>query len=227
MMLSTLVALAESRRDRPAGRGWVRVVVAVVASMGVASPARAQIAVDGVVAVIGAALVTQSDVRAVRTFRLLPFAEDATDDDITKLAVDRELMRSEVTRFATPEPDARAVDAKLGQVMAGVGDANAVARALASCAMTPARLRAWIVEDLKIARHLDDRFAAAAAVSDDDSLRFYREQGARFAVDGIVPPFEEVADAVRTQAARERRQVLVEQWLAGLRRTAAIRTPRR
>jgi hypothetical protein len=202
-------------------------VVALLASVGLATPSGAQIAVDRVVAVVGTALVTQSDIRAVRTFRLLPFDEDATDDDIAKLAVDRELMRSEVTRFATPEPEPDAVDAKLGQVMTGVGDANAVARALANCAMTPARLRAWIVEDLKIARHLDDRFAAAAALSEDDILRYYREQGARFAVNGTVPAFEEVAEAVRSQAARERRQVLVDQWLAGLRRTATIRTPRR
>ncbi len=201
--------------------------MALLATVGIATPAGAQIDVDRVVAVVGTALVTQSDVRAIRTLRLLPLDEDATDDEIAKLAVDRELMRSEVTRFATPEPEPQVVDAALAQVMAGVGDANAVARALANCAMTPARLRAWIVEDLKIARHLDDRFAAAAASSEEEVLRYYREQGARFAVDGTVPPFEEVADAVRSEAARERRQVLVDQWLAGLRRSATIRIPRR
>lgn len=202
-------------------------VAAVVALSGLGEPAVAQVAIERVVAVVGSALVTFSDVRAVRVFGLLDVSPDTTDDEITKLLIDRELMRTEVARFATPEPAAAAVEARLSAVVGRVGDAAAVSRALADCAMTPARLRAWIVEDMKIAQHIDDRFAAAATLTDDDVLRFYRDQGSRFAVDGAVPPFEEVEEAVRSRATFERRQTLIAQWLGGLRRTASIRTPRR
>lgn len=187
----------------------------------------AQVTLDRVVAVVSGALVTLSDVRAARELRLVDLPADATDDDIVKLLIDRELMRGEVARFGTPEPPATEVDARLSKVTSALGDANAVAQALARCGLTPARLRAWVVEDMRIARHLDDRFAAAATLSDEDVLRFYRERGARFAVGGAVPPFEEVADEVRRQAVLERREGLVAQWLAGLRRSAVVRTPRR
>lgn len=223
-----VMRVTETRPSRSASPAVpARLTLIACAALLASASLVAQVTLDRVVAVVSGALVTLSDVRAARDLRLVELPADATDDDIAKALIDRELMRSEVARFGTPEPPAPEVDARLSKVTSALGDANAVSQVLASSGMTPARLRAWIVEDMRIARHLDDRFAAAATPTDEDVLRFYRERGARFAVAGVVPPFEEVGDEVRRQAVLERREGLVAQWLAGLRRTAVVRTPRR
>lgn len=191
------------------------------------SPAVAQVTLDRVVAVVGTTLVTLSDVRAARLLGLVPASPTTTDDEIARQLIDRELMRGEVARFATPEPSPTAIETKLAEVTGRLGDPAATERALAAAGLTAQRLRAWIAEDLRIAQHLDDRFTAAATLTDEDILRYYREHGDRFAVGGEVPPFEEVEQTVRVVATEERRRGLVDQWLGGLRRSATVRTPRR
>ena len=81
------------------------------------SPAQAPAGelLERTLAVVGGAVVTQSDVTLARTLRLLDGGPVPESDLLTRL-VDRELMLQEVARFAPPEPAAAAVATRLETV---------------------------------------------------------------------------------------------------------------
>ena len=58
--------------------------------------------------------------------------------------------------------------------------------------------------------------------SEDEILRHYREHAAEFTVSGKLQPLEAAREAVRTAVIREQRDVLVRQWVEGLRRRGAV-----
>ena len=68
-------------------------------------------------------------------------------------------MLREVERYAPPPPSETLVTRRLQEIRGGVG-AAAVEAALAAGGFTEERLRAWIVDDLRIAAYLDQRFSA-------------------------------------------------------------------
>ncbi len=88
--------------------------VIVLALVGVALPLRADV-VDRVMAVVGTAVVTLSDVRAAETFGLTSGTAPA---DVLAALVDRELMLGEVDRYAAPDPEPGVLDRRLAQIQA-------------------------------------------------------------------------------------------------------------
>jgi hypothetical protein len=198
-----------------------RRIIAVLLTLALAAPAAAQV-IDRVVAVVGGQAITASDVRAVRRLQLVTPA-DAGDAEVIDRLVVREMMRTEVDRFSVAPPAAADIDAATAKVRARLG-ANAPA-ALDALGMSDARLRAWIEDDDRIRRYVDQRFDAAAQPSDEEVLTFFRSREREFAKNGQAQPFEAVRQEVHARLMGERRQRLVDEWVAGLRRRTTVTLP--
>ncbi len=88
--------------------------------------------VDRVLAIVDGRLVTLSDVRVTTTLGLTPVVEgkDAVASALDRW-IERLLVLQEVDRFAPPEPDEAAVNARMSEVLAPLGTAEAVTQRLA------------------------------------------------------------------------------------------------
>jgi hypothetical protein len=176
---------------------------------------------DRVMAVVGTAVVTLSDVRAAEAFGLAP---SATSAEVLAALIDRELMLREVDRYTAPDPDPAVVDRRLAQIQARFPTRALFEQALVRTAMTEPRLRAVVSETLRVESYLDQRFGSAAQPAPDEVLRYYREHPAEFTRAGRVVPFDEAQPALQSKLAAERRRELIGDWLDRLRRRATVAT---
>jgi hypothetical protein len=191
--------------------------VACVACL-VATAASAQV-IDRVVAIVGGQAITASDVRAARKLQLVTPA-DLSEAALVDHLVVREMMRTEVDRFSVAAPDAAALDAAVAAARARLGpDAPA---ALDAIGMSEARLRAWLEDDRRITRYLDQRFDAAAQPSEEEVLTYFRSREREFTRDGQPQPFEAVRAEAHARLVAQRRQQLIDEWVAGLRRRTTV-----
>jgi hypothetical protein len=187
------------------------------------------VTLDRLVATVGGQPIMASDVRAARTLGLLdavpadrPSAEGVPDDGgVVERLIVRELMRAEVDRYSIALPDMEVVEERLAAVRARAGGPTLDA-ALDRVGMTRGRLRAWVEDDLRIERYLQQRFDAAAQPSDEEARTFFESHEREFLRDGRPQPFAAVREAVRARLAADRRRDLIDDWLAGLRRRASV-----
>ena len=158
------------------------VICVVLAGVLVAGPARAE-TIDRVLAVVAGQLITLTDVTAALDLRLQATegAADPVRAVLSKL-IDRELILTEVDRYAPPEPTADAVDREVQRVRARFPSQDALDAALARSGIDEKHLRETLRQDLRMRAYLDQRFTAAS----------------------------------------DRRQVLVDEWMAGLRRRGEV-----
>ncbi|MGE3345766.1 MAG: hypothetical protein AB7L71_20270, partial [Vicinamibacterales bacterium] len=84
---------------------WLALVLSCVCMW----PSQAQVVIDRVVAVVNGDVITQSDLRAARTLRLVP---DESDAATVQRIIDRRLALAELQRFQAPAAPASDVDAR-------------------------------------------------------------------------------------------------------------------
>jgi hypothetical protein len=196
------------------------IALLLVCAAAAVAPAQAVVA-DRLVATVSGQPIMASDLRAARALELVPRAATLDDAALIDALVVRELMRVEVERFSTTLTDvdrgitARA-DAEARTGRAGGEDG------LAALGLTPGRLLAWLEDDARIERYMRQRFDAASQPSDDEALTWFQIHERDYLREGRPRPFAEVRDEVRTRLAAERRQSLVDDWVAGLRRRAVV-----
>ena len=178
--------------------------------------------IDRVLAVAAGNLIMLSDVTAALEFGLVArgTAPDPVRDTLSRL-IDRAIILAEVERYAPPEPDASAVDRELQAVRSGFASPQAFDQTLARVGVNETHLRETLRQNLRIRAYLDQRFTVAPP-TDDEVGRYYREHQQEFSRNGAIVPFDQarqnVVEAVRT----ERRRMLVDDWVAGLRRRSEI-----
>ena len=175
---------------------------------------------DRLVAVVAGQPIMASDLRAARTLDLIRGAAELDDAALIDRLVVRELMRMEVERFSTTVADAdraAAVRTDAEARAARAGEAG-----LAALGLSPGRLLAWLEDDVRIEHYMRQRFDAAAQPSDDEALIWFQIHEREYLRDGRPRPFAAVREDVRARLAAERRQSLVDDWIAGLRRRAII-----
>lgn len=177
--------------------------------------------VDRIVAVVGGQAITASDVRAARVLGLVD-VDARSDEAIIDRLIVRELTRVEVDRFAVAPGDPIDVEARFKQALTGVPAGPSATGSLDALGMTEARLRAWIDDDSRIERYLQQRFDVAAQPTDDEVLTYFQSREREFLQNGRPMPFASVQPQVRARLAGERRRQLIDEWVAGLRRRAAI-----
>jgi hypothetical protein len=183
--------------------------------------------VDRVMAVVGAAVVTLSDARAVLAFGVVqPVTDDPLGEAVDYL-VNRQLILGEVNRYAAPPPDPAVLEQRLSAVRGRFPNAAALQAAMSATAVTEARLRDFAIDTLRIEAYLDQRFSAQAQPTPEEVERYFRDHAAEFAVEGRVPDFEEARPAVQAPVHAERRAALIADWLDRLRRRSTIRLARR
>jgi hypothetical protein len=193
--------------------GAVAVAAAVSAVQGVIA--------DRLVAVVSGQPMMASDLRAARALDLVAGAAALDDAALIDRLIVRELMRAEVERFSTTLTD---VDRGItGRAAADERTARAGGEdGLAALGLTPGRLLAWLEDDARIERYMRQRFDASAQPSDDEALTWFQIHEREYLRDGRPRPFAEVRDEIRARLAAERRQSLVDEWVAGLRRRAVV-----
>jgi hypothetical protein len=191
----------------------------VLALVGVTPPLRADV-VDRVMAVVGSAVVTLSDVRAAEAFGL---ASGATPAEVLAALIERELMLGEVDRYVAPDPEPAVLDRRLAQIQARFPSRALFEQALARTAMTEVRLQAFVSESLRVESYVDQRFGSAAQPTPDEVRRYYQEHPAEFTKAGRLAPFDEIQTAAQQRLAADRKRALVVEWLDRLRRRGQVR----
>lgn len=200
----------------------IRVLLVALALFGAAGPLRAEV-IDRILAVVDTQIVTLSDARAALRFALVP--EDVSADPIAAVLqrlIDRRLMLAEVDRYAPPEPTPAAVDAAVAVIERRFTDTLEMEIALNQSAMSREELRRYVRDSLRLETYFQQRFSTVVQPSEDEILRYYREHAADFTVSGKLQPLEAARESVRTAVIREQRDVLVRQWVEGLRRRGAV-----
>jgi hypothetical protein len=178
--------------------------------------------IDRVLAVVAGNLIMLSDVTAAREFGLVAqgAAPDPVRETLSRL-IDRAIILAEVERYAPPEPDADAVDRELQAVRSGFASPQAFDQTLARTGVNEKHLRETLRQNLRIRAYLDQRFTVTSP-SDEDVGRYYREHQQEFSRNGALVPFDQARQNVVQAIRTERRRMLVDDWVAGLRRRAEI-----
>ena len=178
--------------------------------------------IDRVLAVVAGDLITLSDVNACRELGLLAGVQPASPtSEVLPRLIDRALMLAEVERYAPPEPAAASVDRQVQLAKSRFATTQAFEAVLARVGYDERHLRETVRQDLRLAAYLDQRFTVPPP-SQDDLGRYYREHPDRFAEGGQLAPFDEARPRVLEALVGERRQRLVSDWVAGLRKRAEI-----
>jgi hypothetical protein len=177
---------------------------------------------DRVLAVVGGEMITLTDVTAARDLGLI--AAGSTPDPIRAILsrlIDRQLILAEVDRYAPSEPAADAVGREVGSVRARFATDQAFHDALMRSGIDERHLRETVRQDLRTEAYLNQRFAVAPW-TDEELGAYYRDHQPLFVRDGVVLPFDAVRAQVVQVASADRRRMLVDEWVAGLRRRSDI-----
>jgi hypothetical protein len=202
-----------------------RVRRALLALILTAAAAASAEVIDRVMAIVDGHLITLSDVRRAMTLRLVdrdsaPAAETAALERL----IDRVLILQEVERYAPPEPERAALDIQVRDVERRVGSGNLVST-LSDVGASEAWLRQWVRDDLRMRAYIDQRFAGAAEPTDEELENYFRLHPDEFTRNGQEMNEASARQLARTRVMATRRQVLVDDWLTGLRRRATIVRP--
>ena len=178
--------------------------------------------IDRVLALVGGEVITLSDVTAASELGLVTIgnATDPTGFVLLRL-IDRRLVLIEVDRYAPPEPAAEAVDREAQRVRATFSSGLAYEATLARSGIDEKHLRELLRDELRIRAYLDQRFAVPPP-NDEDLGRYYREHLQTFTRGGQVLPLDTARAEITRALTVDRRQMLVDEWVAGLRRRADI-----
>jgi len=204
-------------------RSPATLLLAAAISLTSAGAAPAAEIIDRVLAAVGGQIITLSDVRAALRLGLVP--PDVSEDPVAaalQRLIDRTLMQTEVERYVPPEPDPAAVDAGVAAVRARFADAAAFDAVLKETAMSHDKLRRHVRDTLRLQVYLQQRFGSLADPSDDEVMRYYRENSAEFTVDGRVRPFEQVRETARATLTERSREAFLREWVEGLRRRSNV-----
>ncbi len=197
-------------------------LAAVLSTAVWAVPASGREILDRVLAIVGGHIVTLSDARAAVALGLAGPSRSADPiADAVAVLIDRRLILTEVDRYQVPDPDAAAVERRLAELAARLPADVPLDLVLSALALDREGLRRLARDDLRMAAYLAQRFGLIRP-SDEEVAAYYRERAADLAQRGVVPPLAEVAEALRESLAASRRDQLVAQWVADLRRRTDI-----
>jgi hypothetical protein len=186
-----------------------------------AMPASPQELLDRVLARVDGAAVTLTDTCAALGLEIVevPAEADPLAAAVAGL-VDRQLLLAEVERFPPPEPSADEVAAAAAELRGRAG--GRLDALMADTGFDDARIVQAARDSLRIAGYLDQRFGTNLPVSEDAVEAYYLAHPDEFTQGGVLIPFEEAEIAARAGASVERRQGLIDDWIADLRTRAAI-----
>jgi hypothetical protein len=179
--------------------------------------------VDRVLAVVGGTVITQSDATAALTFGLV--RPPAPGVDPLRAALDqlirREIILAEVDRYAPTESDAGAFRKALDQVQARFPTPALYQAALARTAMSDTRLRDIVEANVRIDDYLKQRFGVAEP-TDEEVAQYWAAHRAQFLSGGRQLLLDEARSDVRQRLIDQKREAVIDDWVARLRRRAEV-----
>jgi peptidyl-prolyl cis-trans isomerase SurA len=184
--------------------------------------------IDRVVAVVDGHLITISDLRTINALHLLDPSSPASPveagrDPIVEHLIDRILVLEEVERYAPAPPDDKAIDARLGVIAQANGSAAVVEERLQELGVSPAWVRQWATDSLRIRAYVDQRFGSVVQPTDEELEAYFREHQSDFAGKDVNDAT--VQSTARTAIVAERRRAVLTEWITGLRRRADVMRP--
>ena len=202
----------------------VRVTAALtlLVVVGAVAAGRAQV-IDRILATVGGSLILQSDVAAALRFGLItpPAGVDPTQWTLDRL-IERRLMLTEVERYAPPEPDRILLDNRMQAIDERIGSGEKLNAIIRETGMTVEQMRRFVRDDLRLEAYLQQRFGGFYQPTDDEIVRYYRENAAEFMRGGTLIPFNDAREQARVAVMSQRRAAAVREWLAGLRRRTEV-----
>ncbi len=158
---------------------FVNFVASIAAFVIFVVPALGQQQLDRVVARVGTAAITQTDVEAALAFGVVE-AKDAEGRDALKQLIDRRLILMEVNKFPPAEPDPTAIKTLMESMRAAAG-AN-VAAVMKRTGVNDDRLAEIARDTLRIRSYLQSRFGSGGARADQQRAKWLSDLRARGAV---------------------------------------------
>jgi peptidyl-prolyl cis-trans isomerase SurA len=200
-------------------RNSLAALVVAGSLVGAAAGVRAEV-IDRILAVVNGALVLQSDVTVAIRLGLVPSAgaPDPASAALDSL-IERQLMLSEVDRYAPPDPAEADVNRHVADIRARAGaQFDAI---LLQGGIVVDQLRREVRDNLRIEAYLQQRFGAMQP-TEEEILKYYRDHPAAFSQNGVVRSFDDAHDVARAALIEERRTATIRDWVAGLRRRANV-----
>jgi parvulin-like peptidyl-prolyl isomerase len=178
--------------------------------------------IDRVLAVVDGVVITLSDVAAASALGLVPEenSDDRTGAVLARL-INRQLILGEVDRYAPSEPSDESIEQELQLIRSRFASTDAYTVALTRLGLDDKRLRQTARDSLRIRAYLEQRFAVPPP-GDEELRRYYREHFQEFTKDGQTVSFESVRAQIEDILVTTRREMLVDEWVNGLRRRADI-----
>jgi hypothetical protein len=181
--------------------------------------------VDGIVATVGKAAITDSMVRrSIRTSALLarltleetPANWERNRERLIEQALVKEEIR--LSRYPVAQPDE--IRAAMRQVQEQMGGPAAFGAQLVAYRLTEADVAENVAWQITFARFITYRFRPSVQVT-DAALRAYYQQ---WKPAGVKPPFEDVRDLVETEFIAEESARQLDRWLKEVRQQTRIET---
>lgn len=191
------------------------------------APAALAVTVDRIAAVVDQQVLTVSEITQmveIRFFARTAASEDDYRRDILDALIAQALRLRDVERYGAQDITADAIEARLLEIQRRFPTPAEFQAALARAELTLDEVRALVKRQLQVEAYIQERFAPAVFVTNEDIEEYYRTTWARQRRDrGLaVPPFAQVREEVRTALRASRLQADVEKWTGQLRARAAV-----
>lgn len=181
--------------------------------------------VDGIVATVGRAVITDSMVRrSLRTAALLartPLAETpAVWEQNRERLIEQALVKEEIrlSRYPVAQPDE--IRGAMRQIEDQMGGPAAFAAQLVAYRLTEADVAENVAWQITFARFITYRFRPSVQVTDEALRAFYD----KWKPAGVKPPLEEVRDQVENDFIAAESVRYLDRWLSEVRPQTRIET---
>jgi hypothetical protein len=184
------------------------------------SPVFGQQLLDRIVARVNGDVITLTDLKAAVALGILEGPTGGDETLAIEPLIDRQLVLTEVARFAPPEPAPADVARETAALTARVG--SRLAAVMESTGIDEARIRDIARDNLRIQAYLNQRFGTTVQLTEEEVAQYYRIHPDEFTRNGTLMPFTGAEPLARERAGAERRASTVAQWMRDLRSRAAV-----
>ena len=164
-----------------------------------------------------------SDVRAVTELGVLVMgSNEGSETQVTSRLVNRVLILVEVDRFLVSEPLQTEIQRRIDALKEHHSTVKSFETAWKSVGMTEERLYRLIRNDLRIDSYLRQRFTSTAEPTNAELLQYHIENQDLYILNGLRLPFNDARELVRDDLLEERRQVIIQNWIARLHESVEV-----
>ena len=149
-------------------------------------------------------------------------SNEGSETQVTSRLINRILILVEVDRFLVSEPRQTSIQRRVDELKEHHSTVKSFETAWKSVGMTEERLYRLIRNDLRIEGYLRQRFTSTAEPTNAELVQYHKENEDLYIHYGLRLPFNDARELVRNDLLEERRQVIIENWIARLRESVEI-----